>query len=83
MSETKVSGNGALPQINMSKLTVGGGVGGAIFAAGTMSIFFVGIPLVRVMFPIALVVGAAIAMAIHFLHHETPSTSRIFSAVKK
>jgi fatty acid desaturase len=83
MSDIKVSGNGALPQINMSKLPVGGGVGGAIFAAGTMSIFLAGIPLVRVMFPIALLVGAAIAMAIHFLHHETPSNSRILSAVKK
>lgn len=83
MSDTRMSGNGALPQINMSKLTVGGGAGGAIFAIGTMAIFFAGIPLVRVMFPIAVVAGAAIAMAIHFRHHETPSTSRILSSIKQ
>ncbi len=69
----------ALPQINMSKLPVGGGVGGAIFAIATISIFFAGIPLVRVLFPVAVAVGAVIALALHFSRHETASTSRILS----
>ncbi|GEM_PF-4879860 len=68
-----------LPQINMSKLPVAGGVAGAIFALATMSIFFTGVPLVRVFFPVAIAVGAGLALAFHFFHHEKASTSRILS----
>ena len=43
------------PQINMSKLAVGGGIAGAIFVIGTMLIFLIGIPAIRYVFPAAVV----------------------------
>jgi hypothetical protein len=70
-------------QINISKIVVGGGIAGAFFAAGSMLIFLVGIPLIRYMFPVAILAGCAVAMVRHITHHETSSTSRILSAAKK
>jgi hypothetical protein len=62
---------------------VGGGIAGAFFAGGGMLIFLVGIPLIRVMFPAAIVLGCGVALVRHFTLHETSSTSRILSAAKK
>ncbi|MBV9770624.1 MAG: hypothetical protein JOZ32_13700 [Bryobacterales bacterium] len=56
MSET------ARPQINASKLVVGGGVAGAMFTIGSMLIFLTGLPILRYMFPAALFLGCAIAL---------------------
>ena len=71
------------PQINMSKIVVSGGIAGAFFALGSMSIFLVGIPLIRVMFPAAILLGCVVALIRHFTLHETSSTSRILVAPKK
>ncbi len=71
------------PQINMSKLAVGGGVAGAIFAVGSMLIFLIGIPAIRYIFPAALVLGCGVALILHFMRHETPGASWILSAKKK
>jgi hypothetical protein len=60
------------PQINISKIAVGGGIAGGFFAAVSMLIFLMGIPLVRYMFPAALILGGGIAMALHFARHKTP-----------
>jgi hypothetical protein len=68
-----------LPQINISKIAVGGGLAGAFVAGGSMLIFLVGIPLVRYMFPVAILGGVVIAMIRHYTRHETSSTSRILS----
>ena len=73
----------ARPQINMSKIVVSGGIAGAFFALGSMSIFLVGIPLIRVMFPAAILLGCVVALVRHFTLHETSSTSRILTAEKK
>jgi len=73
----------ALPQINVSKIVVGGGIAGALFAGGGMLIFLVGIPLIRFMFPAAILMGALVALIRHFTLHETSSTSRILTAAKK
>lgn len=73
----------ALPQINVSKIVVGGGIAGALFAGGGMMIFLVGIPLIRYMFPPAILLGCLIAVVRHFTMHETSSTSRILSAANK
>jgi len=67
----------APPQINMSKIVVGGGLAGALFAGGSMLIFLAGIPLIRLMFPAAILLGCALAMLRHFTRHERSSTSRI------
>jgi hypothetical protein len=74
----------ASPQINASKLVVSGGIIGAIFAAGSMSIFLIGIPILRVMFPAAIVLGGAVALILHFRRHdETPGAPWIISATEK
>jgi hypothetical protein len=59
------------PQINLSKIPVGGGIAGAIFAIGSMLIFLLGIPAIRYIFPAAIVLGCAVALVIHFKRHET------------
>ena len=51
------------PQINLSKIPVGGGIAGAIFAIGSMLIFLLGIPVLR--------------YVIHFMRHETPGAAWI------
>jgi hypothetical protein len=70
------------PQINMSKLAVGGGIAGAIFAVGSMLIFLIGIPAIRYIFPAAVLLGCGVALILHFMRHETPGTSWILSAKK-
>ena len=62
------------PQINISKIAVGGGVAGAFFAAVSTLIFLMGIPLTRYMFPAALILGGGIALALRFVRHKTPGT---------
>jgi hypothetical protein len=59
------------PQINLSKIPVGGGIAGAIFAIGSMLIFLLGIPAIRYVFPAAVILGCGIALVIHFRRHET------------
>jgi hypothetical protein len=71
------------PQINIAKIPVGGGIAGAIFAVGSMLIFLAGIPVIRVMFPAAIVLGLVVALILHFMRHETPGASWILSATKK
>ena len=67
------------PQINVSKIVVGGGIAGAIFTIGSMVIFLVGIPLIRYVFPAAIVLGCAVALILHFMRHETPGRQWIRS----
>ena len=71
------------PQINMSKLAVGGGIAGAIFAIGTMLIFLIGIPAIRYVFPAAVVLGCGVALILHFRRHKTPGESWLLPATKK
>jgi hypothetical protein len=71
------------PQINISKIVVGGGIAGAIFAVGSMLIFLIGIPALRYFLAAAVVVGCGVALVIHFIRHETPGASWIISAKKK
>jgi hypothetical protein len=48
------------PQINISKIKVGGGIIGAIFTLGCMAIFLIGLPVRWYTFPAALVVGCGV-----------------------
>jgi hypothetical protein len=73
----------ANPQINVSKIAVGGGIAGAIFTAGSMLIFLLGIPLLRFVFPAAIILGSAVALALHFVRHETPGASWLLSVTEK
>jgi len=71
------------PQINMSKLAVGGGIAGAVFTVGSMLIFLTGIPVLRYMFPAAMALGCGVALILHFMHHKTIGTPWIPSGMKK
>jgi sugar phosphate permease len=70
------------PQINVSKLAVGGGIVGLIFALGSMAIFFIGIPLLRYMFPAAAVLGCAIALVLRLMRHKTPGAPWLRAATE-
>jgi hypothetical protein len=71
------------PQINMSKLAVGGGIAGAVFTAGSMLIFLTGIPVLRYVFPVAIAVGCGVALILHFWRHETLGAPWILPARRK
>lgn len=71
------------PQINVSKIPGGGGVAGALFAISSMVIFLIGIPALRWMFPAAILIGCGVALALHFVRHETPGQPWIAGATKK
>jgi hypothetical protein len=73
----------ARPQINASKLVTGGGIIGSLFAADSMSIFLIGVPILRVMFPAAIVLGGAVALILRFKRHETPGAPWIIAATEK
>ncbi len=70
------------PQINASKLIVGGGFFGAIFAAGSAAIFLIGIPILRVMFPVAVVLGVGVALVLRFKPHKTTGAPWLLSAIQ-
>ena len=70
------------PQINISKIAVGGGIAGAFFAAVSTLIFLMSVPLVRLMFPAALVLGGGIALMLHFVRHKTVGTAWILPGTK-
>ena len=74
---------GRSPQINLARIPVGGGIAGAIFAVGSMAIFLTGIPVLRYIFSVAVVLGCGVALILHFTRHETSGTSRILSVTKK
>jgi hypothetical protein len=71
------------PQINVSKIVVGGGIAGTAFTVCSMAIFLIGIPALRYMLPAAIVLGSGIALILHFIRHETPGAPWILSATKK
>ncbi len=70
-------------QINASKIPADRNIGGMIFAAGTVLIFFWGIPLLRYMFPAAIVLGCGIAVALHFVRFTAPGASWILPPASK
>ena len=73
----------ARPQINASKLVVGGGIIGAIFTVGSMLIFLTGLPILRYMFPAALVLGFGIALFQRLIRHKTPGAPWLLAAIEK
>jgi sugar phosphate permease len=67
----------------VSKIVVGGGIAGAVFTVASMAIFFVGIPMLRYMFPAAIVLGCAFALILRFVGHKTPGAPWLLSAIEK
>ena len=71
------------PQINISKIAVGGGIAGAVVAIACMLIFLIGVPVVRYMFPPAVALGIIVALFLRFGHREAPPDSRILPLAEK
>ena len=71
------------PQINVSKIPVGGGIAGAIFTFGSVLVFLLGIPALRYFLPAAIVLGCGVALIIHLIRPETPGKSWLLPATKK
>ena len=71
------------PQINISKIGVGGNIAGLLFAVSTAAIFLIGLPVLWYVFPAAIVLGCGIAIIFHFARHENPGASWILSGTKK
>jgi hypothetical protein len=67
-----VKDEGANPQINLSKISVGTGFAGALITVASMVIFLVGIPALRYFLLGAVVLGGGVAWFIHHARHETP-----------
>jgi hypothetical protein len=62
---------------------VGGNIAGAIFTVGSMLIFLFGIPVLRYMFPVAVLFGCGIALAFRVIRHETPGKPWLRSAIEE
>jgi len=71
------------PQINVSKIPGGTGIAGALFAIGSMLIFLVGVPRIRIFFVGAVILGAGIALVLHFIRRETPGKPWILPAAEE
>jgi hypothetical protein len=71
------------PQINSAKLRIGGEIVGLIFTIGSMLIFLTGIPVLRYIFPIALVLGCVVALALHFVRHSNPGAPWLIAAIER
>lgn len=71
------------PQINSAKISTGGGIAGAIFTIGSMLIFLFGIPMLRYVFPAAVILGCAVALFLHIIRRETPGAPWILAATEK
>ena len=72
-----------VPQINVSKMPVGGGIAGAIFTLSSMAIFLIGIPALQYFLPAAILLGGGVALLIHFHRHENTGASWILPATKQ
>ncbi len=72
----------ARPQINASKLVIGGGIAGAIFTIGSMLIFLAGLPILRYMFAAAIILGCGAALFRRLVRHKTPGAPWLLSAIE-
>jgi hypothetical protein len=72
----------ARPQINASKLIVGGGIVGAIFTIGSMLIFLTGLPILRFLFPVAFLLGCLFALLRRLRRPRTPGAPWLLAATR-
>ena len=61
------------PQIDISKIVIGGGIGGALVAAATVLIILLGLPELGYFLGGAIVLGSVIALTLHFAHPRNPA----------
>ncbi len=60
------------PEINISRIAVGGGVAGAIFAIGCTCLFLIGVPFARWFLLGAVPFGLLVALILFLLHKYKP-----------
>jgi hypothetical protein len=65
------------PGINISRIRIGGDVGGLVFVVGTVGSLLVGVPSARMFFVQTLIGGSLLAVALAWWHrhHARPSTA--------
>ena len=71
------------PQINISKIPVGGGVAGGLAAAAMVLIILLGLPELWYAVPVVLAVGCCVALVLHFGRHKNPGEPWILSDTKR
>jgi hypothetical protein len=71
------------PQINISKMPIGGDVAGAIVAAGSIAICLVGLPALWYALPAAIVLGCGVALILRFTRRKASGASWILPAPKE
>ena len=71
------------PQINISRIPMGSGIGGALAAVASMLIILLGIPRLWFFITGAIALGCAIALVLHFIRHKNPGDPWILPAAKK
>ena len=67
-----VSEETSATEINMSRIQVGGGTAGLLFAAGTAFIFAFGLPAVRAFLVWSIFTGSVISVALYLFHKHKP-----------
>lgn len=71
------------PQINISKIPMGSGVGGALAAVASVSIILLGLPELWYFLPGSLALGCVVALVLHFIRRKNPGEAWILPAAKK
>ena len=71
------------PQINISKIPMGSGMGGALAAVASIVIILLGLPELWYFLPGSMLLGCVVALVLHFIHHRNPGESWILPVTKK
>jgi len=71
------------PQINIAKIPMGSGIGGALAAVASILIILLGLPELWYFLPGSLALGCGVALALHFIRHKNPGEAWILPATKK
>jgi hypothetical protein len=66
------------PQINISKIPMGSGIGGALAAVASMLIILLGLPELWYFVPGSLALGCIVALVLHFIRHRNPGELGFF-----
>jgi hypothetical protein len=71
------------PQINISKIPMGSGIGGALAAVASMLIILLGLPELWYFLPGSMLLGCVVALVLHFIRHKNPGEPWILPVTKK
>ena len=61
------------PQIDFSKIAIGGGIVGALITVGSISIILLGLPELGYFLCGAIALGGAVALVLHLVHSRNPA----------